>query len=329
MRLVALLLPLALLAPAAPAAPAVAQEPEGLAVTGWILHSGGNELVRRNAGGMSTLSVASVMLNPEGDRTTKPTDGAQRLLRAAHRHGLEAELLLSNYSNRLEAFDPRAAHRLLDSQRKIDAVAERLAGFVTQGWDGINVDLERVRASDADGLVALVEAIQGRMPEDRTVTIDVSAAGTLQAYRKRGYLLDELAAAADVIKLMTYDQHGPTWSDPGPIGGLDWQRRAVETALRVVPPERLDLGVAGYGYSWPAEGTGRSLTLRQVRGLVNRDDARARWSATEGEWTATLSNGTVLWWSDRRSYDERVDLAREHDLHGLAVWRIGSADTLR
>ena len=50
-RLLALSLALALLAPL----PAHAQEPDGLAVTGWILGSGTNELVARNAGGLLSL----------------------------------------------------------------------------------------------------------------------------------------------------------------------------------------------------------------------------------------------------------------------------------
>lgn len=310
-------------------APAVAQEPEGFSVTGWILESGSNELVRHNADGISTLSVAGVMLAPDGTAVSAPSDGAMRLLKTAHRQGLEAELLVSNYSNALEDFDPDAAHLLLDSERNIAAVAQRLARFASRGWDGINVDLERLRMRDADGLVAFVEAIQDRMPAARTVTIDVSATSSLQGYRERGYRMNALADAADTIKLMTYDQHGPTWTRPGPISALHWQRQAVKAALRVVPPGRLDLGVAGYGYSWPEKGTGRSLAIRQVRGMLNRNDARPHWNSDVGEWTATLSNGTVLWWSDRRSYDERIDLAREYDLHGLAVWRVGSADTLR
>lgn len=326
MRLVALLLPLALLAPAAPAA---AEEPDGLAVTGWILQSGTDRLVERNADGISTLSVAGVSVGPGGDRVAAPTDDARRLLRAAHRNGLRAELLVSNYSNRLEDFDPRAAHRLLDSDRHIAAVATRLARFARQGWDGINIDLERLRGRDADGLVAFVRAIQDAMPDAKTVTIDVSATSSVAGYRDRGYRMRALGAAADTIKLMTYDEHGPTWSDPGPIGSLGWQRRSLAAALDAVPPAKLDLGVAGYGYSWPEHGTGRSYTITTIRRMLERDGARARWSADDGEWTATLSNGTVLWWSDRRSYGERVDLAREHGLHGLAVWRLGSADTLR
>jgi len=327
MRLVALTLALALLAPAAPA---TARVPDGLEVTGWILQSGGNRLVERNADGLTTLSVAGVSITATGGGVAAPGRDHERLLAAAHRHSLAAELLVSNYSNARGDFDPRRNHALLSSHRKIRRVASRLAGFVAdQGWDGVNIDLERVRAADGPGLVAFARALQHRMPPERTVSIDVSASTSVDGYGRRGYRLADLAAAVDVVDLMTYDEHGPGWSGPGPIGALPWQRDALDALLTVVPPEQVQLGVAGYGYTWPRHGTGRSLTNRQARRMVARDGATAHWRPRAGEWTARLSDETVLWWSDRRSYARRVALARAAGVRGLAVWRIGSADTLR
>ncbi|MGY2703786.1 glycosyl hydrolase family 18 protein [Nocardioides sp. HB32] len=326
MRLVALVLALALLSPAAPAA---ARVPDGLEVTGWVLLGTGSTVVARNAGGLTTLSVAGVSVTASGGGVARPGRDHERLLATAHRHGLAAELLVSNYSNRSGDFDPVRLHRLLSSDARIHRVAGRLAGFVAdQGWDGVNVDLERVRAADGDGLVRLVEELQDAMPAERTVSIDISAATSVRAYRDRGYRLAGLAAAADVVDVMTYDLHGP-WSGPGPVGALGWQRDALDALLSVVPAGRVQLGVAGYGYTWPRRGTGHAVTDRGARALVHRDGATAHWRPGPGEWTATLSNGTRLWWSDRRSYARRVALAREYGVRGLAVWRIGSADTLR
>ena len=326
MRLAALTLVLALLAPATPA---TARVPDGLEVTGWILQGGSNRLVARNAGGLTTLSVAGVSITASGGGVAAPGRDHARLLAAAHRHGLAAELLVSNYSNRSGGFDPARLHALLSSRAKRDRVAARLAGFVAdQGWDGVNVDLERVRAADGDGLVAFVTALQDAMPAERTVSIDVSAATSVRSYRDRGYRLAGLAEAVDVVDLMTYDLHGP-WSGPGPVGALDWQRDALDALLSVVPAHQVQLGVAGYGYTWPRRGTGHSVTDRRARALVAQDGATAHWRPGPGEWTARLSDGTRLWWSDGRSYRKRVALAREYGVRGLAVWRLGSADTLR
>jgi hypothetical protein len=325
--------------PATPAAPAPAVDPApaaapapvprgDLVVTGWVLESSGGRVLEQSPG-LGQVDVVGASLRADGRSISGPGAGARRLLRLAHGRGLRAELLLGNYSNRLGGFDPRAAHRLLSDDAHLDRVARRLAGVVeAQGWDGVNVDLELVRRSDAGGLVRLVERLQAELPPERTVSVDVSAATSLRAYRARGYRLAALGAAADVVALMTYDYSGPTWSGPGPIGPLRWQRRAARAALEAVPADRLDLGIAGYGYSWPRGRAGRSLTVRAARRLVARDDARAVWRPAYGEWRARLSDGTALWWSDARSYRQRVQLAAGLGLHGVAVWRLGSADPI-
>jgi spore germination protein len=312
---------------AAPSAPA-AEDPAP-AVTGFTLGSASDRLVARNAPALTTLTVAGVTLTADGRSVTRPDAGTRRLAGTARREGLRGELLVSNYSNRLGDFDPRANRRLLGSRANVERVAARLAGLVAaQGWDGVNVDLERVPRSRAARLITFVQRLQALMPPQRTVSIDVSASTSLAAYRDRGYRLAALGRAADVVVLMTYDRHGPAWSGAGPIGPLDWQRKAVRAARQAVPADRIDLGVAGYGYSWPRRGTGRTLTVAGARRLVRRDGARPVWRTAYGEWSARLSNGTVLWWSDRRSWRLRARLADELGMHGLALWRLGSADRL-
>ncbi len=297
-------------------------------VTGWVLGSSGGRVIETNAA-LDQVDVVGASLRPDGRSITSPGADERRLLALAHERGLRAELLLGNYSNRLGDFDPRAAHRLLSSATHIGRVARRVAGVVeAQGWDGVNVDLELVRRSDAAGLVLLLGRLQAELAPEETVSVDVSAATSLNRYRARGYDLAGLGEAADVVVLMTYDFSGPAWSPPGPIGPLDWQRRAAEAALAVIPAAKLDLGIAGYGYTWPRGRTGRSVTVRAARRLVEQDGARAVWRAEEGEWTARLSDGTVLWWSDARSYRLRLRLAGDLALHGVAVWRLGSADPI-
>ncbi|HEU5037329.1 MAG TPA: glycosyl hydrolase family 18 protein [Nocardioides sp.] len=326
MRLVALGAVLAVVGGLLAPSPAVARVPDGLEVTGWIIDDGHN-LVRKNHGGITTLSIVGVPIWRSGEGVRRATYEMDDLSRHGHDFDLHTELLVSNYSNRLGDFDPVALHRLLSSPENRAAVVDRLV-LEQYDYDGFNVDFERVRAADGPGLVAFVEELQAALPEASTVSVDISAATSVRSYRQRGYRLARLAGAADVVDVMTYDQHGP-WSRPGPVGALDWQRDALDALLSVVPATQVQLGVAGYGYTWPRHGRGRSLTVRQVRSTIKRDGATAHWRPGPGEWTTRLSDGTRLWWSDGRSYEERVALAREYGVRGLAVWRIGSADTLR
>ncbi|QIG42899.1 hydrolase [Nocardioides anomalus] len=318
-RAVLLTVLLALLALVAPPAGAV----EPLHSTGYVYGDAPESLIARDGHAFSTLGVDGVTLSPRGTRVST-TDG--RMAALAHTHGLRAELLVSNYSDRLGDFDPRAGARLLRDPAHVEAVAGQLAtAAAAQGWDGIQVDLESLRRGDADGLLALVTRLQQLLPAEKTVSIAVMASDRAEEYVARGYRLAELGAAVDSLALMTYDQHGP-WSGPGPVGALPWQRRAVAVVTTVVPAAKVDLGVAGYGYTWPG---GRTVSPKQARQLVARDGATARWRDGAGEWTARLSDGTRLWWSDARSVALRQELAGDLGLHGIALWRLGSADPLR
>ena len=308
---------------------AAAREPAPLASTGYVLGGAPASPVAENAHGLATLGVAAVGITPDGRSVASPAPGTTSLVAVAHAHGLRAELLLSNYSDELGDFDPRAVRRLLTHPDRVRRVAGLMAGHVAAGgWDGVQVDLERMTRAQGAGLVQLVRELQSLMPAEKSVSIAVSASGTVRAYRDRGYRLGALGRAVDTVALMTYDQHGPTWSGPGPVGARDWQERCLEVALTKVPAATLDLGIAGYGYTWPVSGTGRTVTVKQARRLVADDGAEAVWRPGPGEWTATLSDGTVLWWSDARSYVVRERMARRAGLHGLALWRLGSADTI-
>jgi len=311
--------------------PSYAAAPSGraddLAVTGYALPDLPRRTLVRDAPGLTTLTVVGATISADGRRLLPPPGESVRLGRQARREGLRTELLVSNDSDRLGDFDTRAAGRLLRSPAHVRRVARQLARAVAAGgWDGVNLDLEALRPAHGAGLVRLAAELQRRMPAARTVSVDVSAHTSTRGYRRAGYRLPGLARTVDRVQLMAYDQHGPAWSGPGPIGALGWQRRSLTALLRQVPPAQVDLGVAGYGYAWPRRGAGRTLTVAQARALVRRDGARARWVGRDGEWRARLADGTTVHWSDGRSSDVRRRLARASGLHGLAIWRIGSAD---
>ena len=150
-------------------------------MTGWILHSGSNRLVERNADGISTLSVAAVDAQPDGDRVSAPTDGATRLLQVRAPPRPARRAAGQQLQQRAGGFDPVAAHRLLDSDaahrgRGRPARPVRRVRAGTASTSTSNGSARR----DADGLVAFVRAIQDRMPEAKTVSIDVSATSSLR-----------------------------------------------------------------------------------------------------------------------------------------------------
>lgn len=303
-----------------------------LAVTGYIEQGTSPAMIQRSASALHTVGIDGINVVEAGNRTSTPDASMLALLSASHAEGLRGELLVGNYDNSINDFSTKIAQALLDSVDNISNVTRQLSQLVlAEKWDGITVDLESLSARDSAGLVAFMTQLRSALPTQCSLSIDVQASTTLLGYEESGYDLARLAQVADRVVLMAYDQHGP-WSNPGPIGALNWQRQALKVLLTQVSPSKVDLGVAGYGYTWPKGSKlhdGNSISDSLARRLVNKNHVRAHWFASSGEWTARLRNGTDLWWSDARSYELRVTLATSMHLHGLALWQLASADPMK
>ena len=305
--------------------------PPRLDVTGFEPEWAPAGLVDRDAEALDVVGVDGVLLTPDGAGVTPLTVALDKRRDRAHAHGLTAQLLVSNYDDRIGDFSEPIAHRMLASAARRKNVVEALAADLTKGgWDSVVIDLESLTRADRDGLTALCRELRAAVGPDVRLDIALMAATTTEDYAAWGYDLGALAGLLDHLLLMAYDQHGP-WApdDPGPIGALDWTGQALGALLEVVPPERIVLGVAGYGYRWHGPDGASEVSVAQARSIVKKAGRTATWREDAGEWTATLPHGEVLWWSDARSLDARVRLARDHRLAGVAVWSLDLADPIK
>lgn len=245
---------------------------------------------------------------------------------ATHQAAKPAELLVGNFNDDTGDFDSRAAHRLFAVAAHRQSVIAALVADARSGWDGIHLDFESLSASDREGLTRFTTELQAALPPSKTLSMAVMASTSQQGYRDDAYDLSALSGHLTHVVLMAYDQHGPTWTSAGPIGGLPWAQRATRAFVTLVPRSKAVLGVAGYGYTWPAKGVGAQLSDADARRIEKAGPAT--WDATQGEWHAPLAGGGTVWWSDARSLTERRALARRFGMTGVAVWSLGLSDRL-
>ena len=310
---------------------------EGLAVTGYVeAYSTTAKTLASRSKKLTSVGIDGINFTADGGAITAVTDEAYALLEQAHRTKDRAELLVGNFDDELGDFSPGIAANLLDSPANQQATASALAEEVrAHGWDGIQVDLESLESIvEKDGgytdrvtaYLALVRAKLDAVSTKKTLSVAIMA--TAGDYRDLGYDPAGIAKSTDSIVLMAYDQHGPWEKTSGPVGGLPWVKSVLAKLLKSVPRSEVQLGIAGYGYSWPGKGDGTQYSAATARAIAKKDGARVHWSATEHESYTTLKNGTRIWWSDARAVDDRVKLARAQKLGGVAVWSTGLADPL-
>ena len=310
----------ALPADAAVSSPVLAYQEEGDATS----------LIGASASALDQVGVDGVNIASNGASVGRPDSDATSQLATAHSYGKKAEVLIGNFSESLGDFDEPAAYKLLSSTKNINAVVGTMKSAVTsQGWDGVDIDLEALQARDTSGLLNFVNALKTALP-GKTVSIAVTCFTTEQEFAANGYNLTALGQAVDRLVLMAYDQHGFGDSGPGTIGALSWQTTGLGIVLGHLNGNngKVILGEAGYGYRWYKDwssGHVDQVSDAQARSLAG---SKAAWDSSAHEWHATLSDGSVMWWADARSLADRQSLVTARGLHGLAVWDLGLSDTI-
>lgn len=300
----------------------------GLLIEGYLMTGSGAQYIAPSASALSLVGIDGVNLTSTGAAVTATPQEAAGLVTAAKSKGLKTELLFGNFDASISDFSPAIATKLLSSTVNRKAVVTSLVSKVAEGgFDGVQIDLESLNSSHKAGLTKFLAELRAALPSASTISIALTATDTAAGYADEGYDMSALNASVGRFVLMAYDQHGPTWTDAGPVGGTPWVESVLAAFIATgVPKSKIDLGVAEYAYTWPGDGTdGEQLTVAEARAKAGN---RATWDATQQEWTATLADGTVIWWSDAKTLGLRKTYATRQGVHGLAVWELSLGDPI-
>jgi len=141
-----------------------------------------------------------------------------------------------------------------------------LAAFVKKyDYDGIDIDWEQnVDCANHVRLMAdMRQALNAAAPKGRRYTLTTA----LQTYRAFSpEQARQLCAAVDWINLMTYDMGGGYWGHAATHNApLDGMKAILTSKWSVFPPDKLCIGLAGYGYLYRGLAPGQpcSVPLRQ------------------------------------------------------------------
>jgi spore germination protein YaaH len=250
-------------------------------------------------------------------------------------------------------FDHVKIHALVNSPKAQAAMNEAFVRECKEnGYDGINYDVEDVMWTDRDALSAMVaKTAEVLHKEHLQVQIDVvpNAPGhagetafgkwIYQEWRG-GYDLKALAESVDLICLMTYDQH-TRWTTPGPVGGWIWTKENLDYALKVVPKAKLSLGIALYGKHWftgdpgldketkTPNASSEDISAPTAVYLSQMYGGRLQWDEEEHTPWFYFNRDQMreyVFYTDKRAYVERYELAKGAGIAGVCSWVLGEED---
>jgi len=241
-------------------------------------------------------------------------------------------------------------HKLFTTPAARQAFIESvLSECKKNGYSGFQIDFENINWTDRDLLTDLVAATAAALHKENlqlTIATVPNAPGApgqsafahwLYANWRGAFDLKALAQSADLICLMTYDQN-TRWTAPGPVAGYPWTVQQLDYALQFVPKEKLSLGIPIYGYHWFAGDPGKDEKPNPTAEYVGQQEVdqylaayhpHPEWDSFDRvAWFYFYKDDTREWvfYTDKRGFQERWNLARERKLQGFCSWVLGVED---
>ncbi|MGB9826806.1 MAG: glycosyl hydrolase family 18 protein, partial [Desulfofundulus sp.] len=228
---------------------------------------------------------------------------------------------------------------LLNPAARNNAIANIVRVVKSNNYDGVNIDFEFIPSStyrdftvDRDKLTLFMEILHKHM---RTlgkqthmcvlphVQVSPEVAGV--------YDYGGLAPYVDKVTIMCYD-HSQASSPPGPLAPFSWVEQNIKTAIdQGFRPSQICLGVATYGYDWPAGKTGGfSRPTREIMQQASLKGYQVRWSDKYQEpyyiYRTIQGLEREVWFENYATLQTKIELVKKYKLAGICIWRLGFED---
>ncbi len=245
----------------------------------------------------------------------------------AHARGMEVWGLLNN------SFDPEITSSAMATyETRLNTIDQTLQFAKMYHLDGINLDFENVKTKDGENVSQFVRELK---PLARAmgliVSVDVTPKSGSEMWSR---FLDRrsLGETADFIVLMAYDEHWASSPKAGSVSSLPWTEAAVRKILEedAVPSEKLILAVPLYTRIWSEEVkdgktkvSSKAVGMKTVNDILTEKKLKPKYLEDVKQNYVEYKEDDVLkkiWIEDQASLKERVKLAKELKLGGVAAW---------
>jgi spore germination protein len=246
-------------------------------------------------------------------------------------HGVSITPSISNY--RAGRWDGALIAALVADRGRRSAHVAAIVDLVrSKRWPAIDIDYESLPASSRDSFSAFVAELADalhRVSARLSVTVGAKTAEPGDWSGAQAQDWRSIGAAADEVRVMAYD-YSYSSSPPGPIAPPSWVGQVLRLATRVVPRERIVLGVATYGYDWADGAQGASVQWADVQAIARDHAAPQRWDGgSSSPWLRYAdAHGRehTVWYENARSAAAKLDVAKRYGVTHVVLWRLGGED---
>jgi len=287
-------------------------------VWAYYYASGKSEL-QSHANTVSDVVFRWLQTDGSGNISYEYADDYQGVLSLAEQLGYRRHLSVM-------LFDKDQLHQLLSvPANRANFINELKEILAVTPAEGINLDLEMMRAEDREGYTALCRELKAAFP-DKTVTAAVMAKTSDSQSWVKAFDYRAIGQILDKVMIMAYDEHYAAGS-PGAVASYKWVKQVVDYSTSVIPANKLMLGLPAYGYTWADGAKGKALDQTGINRLVtNGIPVQYGFDYTAyAPYMKYWENGKsyTAWYENYNSLNEKWNLALANQLSGVFFWRMG------
>ena len=238
----------------------------------------------------------------------------------AHRQGILVWALCSDFAADVKGYD------ILSNTVSRNALEDNLvAETVRVGADGINLDYEFITKDSAPHYLQFIRELYIKC---RKNGLSLSTDNFVPNAGKAHYQLADQGYILDYVIFMAYDEHYKG-SEAGSVASYPWVESAVKSAVKLVPEEKVVLGIPLFNRVWMTDKDGK-LTL-ESGGMTKITEGAYKnttptWDETCKQYYAEYKLKDVryqYWIEDAESLKYKLDLIPAYHLAGFAGWKLG------
>ena len=240
----------------------------------------------------------------------------------AHALGMQVWAVLDNF-NKGDNVQSEVLFASTAARKKL--IASLMKDARTYGFDGINLDVEGIKASAGPHYVQFI----------RELSVDCRKAGlvlSIDSYVPSSYSAfynwAEQGRVADYVVMMGYDEHF-AGGEAGSVASIGYERQGITDLLKQVPKEKLISAIPFYTRIWKEDALGtssQSVGISSAKEWVETNQVELYWQDDLGQYYGDLEKDGVnyeIWMEEERSLELKMQLIRDNGLAGVACWRLG------
>ena len=269
----------------------------------------------------------------------------QKILNNATTHNMTKSLVV--FSGNQESIEELMGNPEIHAKKLVSELSPLITKY---GFGDLNLDIESFsHASESARLsfTKFTKTVRSELQKKHksvTLSIDVSPTALIKPYLIN---VSKVAPYVDKVIFMTYDFHYQGSYVTGavsPVEGVpDTAEFDVETsikeALKVLPKEKVILGVPLYGYQWETltdspnsavvPGSGITASNKRVEEILKKcATCEAKFDPVSKESYLIYKDQETdtyiqIFYPDKKAIEEKIKLMKKYNIGGIALWALG------